>query len=78
MSEMVNKIADAMAESEPWSQFWSLDDARKLARVAIEAMREPTEAMVHAAFDLDEVVSGLLVSPIPEKTWGAMIDEALK
>lgn len=67
MSEMVERVARAM--------YGNLDqrgDALVKAQRAIEAMREPTEAMVQAArtsapYDRDVT-----------ETWPLMIDEALK
>ncbi len=76
MSEMVERVARvarAMVESRPipeghirgdvdWSFF------RALARAAIAAMREPTEAMRKAAWNYIGVESTV---------WQTMIDEAL-
>lgn len=59
------------------------DDWRAVARAAIEAMREPTEAMCKAGNALT-LVSGTMSGcwsdhhPEPEYAWGAMIDAALK
>lgn len=41
MSEMIDRVAEAMANAD------SQADYTTLARTAIEAMREPTEAMLH-------------------------------
>jgi hypothetical protein len=46
--------------------------AREVARAAIEAMREPTEAMAKGAWDRAD--DNYL---IPEAVWRAMIDAAL-
>jgi hypothetical protein len=73
MSEMVDRVAAAIRESEAY--WWNRDDepddglAETLARAAIEAMREPTLAVLEAGpsepyMDID--------------VWRAMIDEALK
>ena len=45
------------------------DYYQRMARTAIEAMREPTEAMIDAAPISDEEAAEI---------WPAMIDEALK
>jgi hypothetical protein len=77
MSGMVERVAKAIAEvltrdrPHPVSgRGYCLlivedEDAKEMARAAIKAMREPTEAMVHAA----------LVTP---DEWAMAIDEALK
>jgi len=44
-----------------------------MARAAIDAMREPTEAMVNAGYDV-----GYSPDPLPtDEVWRAMIDAAL-
>ncbi len=48
------------------------------ARAAIEAMLEPTEAMVSRTYDSDILGSPQPGNPDPEVTWRAMIDTALK
>lgn len=35
--EVVEKAAKAMYAAEPWSTFWSIEDARSLSRAAIAA-----------------------------------------
>ena len=84
MSEMVERVARAMcaaAEDDwDWSVFYIVDANdtaetgrevyRDMARATIEAMREPTDAM-------------LLADPrremdLSEESWEAMIDAALK
>lgn len=82
MSEMIERVARKMAgqymiddgfgedsrrgaeQGEMWKNF------RASARAAIEAMREPTEAMIDAAYEhaLDENAKGV---------WQDMIDAAL-
>lgn len=42
--EDVEKAAQAMFRSEPWSSFWAFDDAVKLARVALEAVGYGSQA----------------------------------
>lgn len=85
MNEMVERIARAMAEEEHPATDWELIDEpytgdrgalfrdywRRIARAAIAAMREPTEAMVQAArasapYDRDVT-----------ETWPLMINAAL-
>lgn len=44
--ERVERAAEAMHSSQPWSSFWSLDDARLLARAAITAYLGDTHVVV--------------------------------
>lgn len=90
MSEMIERLERCLYEY--WADhyqglhtkvpFESLSEVernfgRGMARAAIEAMREPTEAMIRAAYAADQVNanSGGLVAP--EKAYPAMIDAAL-
>ena len=79
MSEMVDRVAKAIA-LQSHAESPCLED---LARRAIEAMREPTEAMVCAG-DEQIIVAlndhgGVRRDPTPAQgTWVSMIDEALK
>jgi hypothetical protein len=69
MSEMVERVAQALADAE----YRSYDgDANhyEMARAAIAAMREPTDDMICAAKDEDMAWN---VGDV----WRAMIDEAL-
>jgi len=80
---IVNKTfgGDGFMNKHPdtWANYKAeVDEARGKARRAIEAMREPTEAMCMAADALDTISGGVLMTPIPAKAWEAMIDEALK
>lgn len=91
MSEMIEEVAKAMWDvrrahangAGVFLEFWGDGTIPKAngimqeARAAIEAMREPTDAMVNAANALDEVSKGVLITPIPERAWEAMIDAAL-
>jgi hypothetical protein len=74
MSEMVERVAKhialALAEAHAEREVPEPDDFRKAARAAIEAMQEPTEAMVEAG---DETLADCA-----RRHWEAMIDEALK
>lgn len=72
MSEMVERVAEALAKSDKYTS-----DYTALARAAIEAMREPTEGMTNAAFNIE-----LWDQPINEHcaqdVWQTMIDAALQ
>ena len=82
--EMVERIAQAMldkliADDEPLA-YWAMParscfdgyfDLKKLAKVAIAAMREPTQAMENAGNDYD-------CTPLAVDVWRDMIDAALK
>jgi len=78
MSEMVERVARVMWNAHvgptiAWDDnFWRDSDIEWLerARIAIAALREPTEAMVAAANQLNH--------PRDVEVWRAMIDEALK
>ena len=49
-----------------------------MARVAIEAMREPTEGMVKRGSDLDDWSTGWCCPAFAKEHWIAMIDAALE
>jgi len=81
MSEMVERVARAIFSSQqmpgddpdflkahPWTQSACL----QASRAAIEAMREPTKAMVDAADPYGIIRANF------EAAWEDMIDEALK
>lgn len=71
MSEMVERVAKAiMARFNDPLPF----HAEELARAAIEAMREPTNAMERAGDEYGRFTNG----PSACVVWEAMIDEALK
>ena len=91
MSEMVERVARAIwqesvgrADWYKWETFrpdaWGRCLSMAQARAAIEAMREPTEAMIEAARNEDD--PGFCDEPgfaAPHKdAWQAMIDAALK
>jgi len=79
---MIEKIAEAIYERirkgarhmPPWAEQPETvkDWHRKIARAAVESMREPTDEMVAAAFAL-----GHEAQCAPE-VWEAMIDKALE
>jgi hypothetical protein len=72
MSEMVERVAKAMALADGGNAYWK--PYMREARAAIEAMREPTDNMKFVAsntslgFSPGDVADG----------WRLMIDEALK
>ncbi len=51
---------------------------RPMAKSAIEALRDPTEAMVDEAVLVDEEMSVQAPQKAVKMIWWAMIDEALK
>jgi hypothetical protein len=69
MSNMIERVARAMCAADGGSQEVDVHHYLDMARAAIEAMREPTEAMCEAA---DAVECNQ-----PECIWQAMIDAAL-
>lgn len=91
MTEMLERVAEAI-DPMPWSDLaaatWSpiqvvnaKHAARVAARHAIEAMREPTQAMVDEAEAADDPGSSIFGDP-PEPcrhadAWRIMIDVAL-
>ena len=70
MNDMVERVARAIIREFPGDCAWG--DAVAMARAAIAAMREPTEAIRDAA--------GKLISTqhLQADIWRAMIDAALK
>lgn len=66
MSEMMMRVARALSDADHMAD----GDYRKLARAAIEAMREPTEAMI--ASDQLPYSPGEMIG-----FWEIMIDAAL-
>lgn len=77
---MVERVADRIWKSHGWALGDDVDfaDVLKIARAAIEAMREPTEAMAVAGEDVVAApfVGGRLTDP--SAVWSAMIDAAQK
>jgi hypothetical protein len=72
MSEMVERVADALKRKiGP-----SIDPrvCEMAAKIAIEAMREPTEAMLRAAKDRDDPFD---IPAFADEHWQAMIHAAL-
>jgi len=75
---MIERVARAMLATGPltWDQIHpkSQSDYIKMARAAIAAMREPSEAMIkEGAYGSGEDSAGVACG-----AWKAMIDEALK
>lgn len=70
MSEMVERVARAIAEARFGIGCPVDGDDRIAARAAIEAMREPTDAMVDAAYGRERTGT-------ERGNWRAMIDAAL-
>ena len=60
-------------EPEDIKAYW-----RGQARAAMESMREPTEAMLAAANDIDRGAGDPFVPPELDESWPVMIDAALK
>lgn len=90
MSEMIERVARALAEAggEDPNNTWMFYENK--SRAAIEAMREPTEAQLEAAEDIvvgfDDFACGdgniyLGIPGYPQKArdvWAALVDAALK
>jgi hypothetical protein len=83
MSEMRERVARAIHQERyggqiPWGRFPDAEEeCRQEARAAIEAMREPTEAMM-AAVDCGGEKADWLAGKAWKAGWQAMLDEALK
>jgi hypothetical protein len=76
MIKMIERVARALCEADGQQydagHFGTLRDCyRWEARIAIEAMREPTKGMVLAGIRSD-------ADDFPHAVWRAMIDAALK
>lgn len=80
MNEMIERVAKAISERLDEEMAVRSHLAEALARIAIEAMREPTDAMCEAALDTGAVDNGVFhIHPDAIKTlMHAMIDAALK
>lgn len=81
MTNMVEKVAEALwAAQEPRQTAWAREihrrDYERLARAALEALREPTEAMLDASF-IDDGRGSDVDWVLATKVWQAMIDAAL-
>lgn len=71
---MVDRVARAITPCWEAAHEFDRENYRHIARCAIEAMREPTQAMNKAAYD----ASACEFPDDAEKCWQTMIDEALK
>ncbi len=84
MSETIDRLAREMMKAEPWSSFWSEDDARKLVRAVVVALREPTvEIVTYGAKALDHpsvYMGGPSAGSVRYATraWSTMIDAVLR
>ncbi len=78
MSEMIERVAAALCEHEGGTFAIDADVYRSRSRTAIKALREPTEAMIKAADDMD--INSMDFTPTGGllEVWQAMIDQALK
>jgi hypothetical protein len=76
---MIERVARAICEAKLWPGAWeketegNREEWRMLARAAIEAMREPTDAMLACGEQW-----GLPSDPMGLKRWQEMIDAALE
>ena len=80
--DMVDRVASAFAGLHITTASGTVVSPGAVARAAILAMREPTEAMIDAALH-DYATHGPRQSPFGQDgsfaaTWQAMIDEVLK
>jgi hypothetical protein len=75
MNEMIERVARKICKhrQDSWESIPErvMDDYLSCARVAIEAMREPTDAMQKSVCDI------LFDDPNARRIWQAMIDSAL-
>jgi hypothetical protein len=82
--DMIERVARALIDQigSPWP-YGKMDPAvrrlwRDHARAAIEAMREPTEAMLTTETTYGTPLDGYLDDTCAEAVWDAMITAALK
>jgi hypothetical protein len=73
MSEMVHRLAHILMDAD-----LEFESYHSVAIRLIEAMREPTEAMVNAGYDADNGEDRNLGAKGAREAWTLMIDEALK
>lgn len=83
-SEMIERVAkvigDALTDRDGWlKKSYSDDDVLAMARAAVEAMREPTAAMIDAGCEAGFRASGDQCRDENHEppSWRAMIDAAL-
>jgi hypothetical protein len=86
MSEMVERVARAMFEDdqfdyEPkmptWEETGAREEYRRKAKIAIRAMREPSEAMIDAAYTGYDSEGFGIGRHDALTVWQAMIDATL-
>ena len=77
---MIEKVAQAIADNANTPFPLNIEDARYAAIAAIEAMREPTEAMKDAPYEaeIDFGPGGGDNDAGAENVWQAMINAALE
>lgn len=78
MSEMIERVAREISACCKNDSDWEL--RKRMARAAIEAMREPTEKMIEAGTVGWDALDGSGIRPMfaPQRPYRAMIDAALK
>lgn len=76
MSEMVERGTSAILAKVPSGYGMTQAEAAGYAMAVIEAMRDPTAAMIEAASRTDRETDQYCATG--EEHWQAMIDEALK
>ncbi|RVG88689.1 hypothetical protein [Sinorhizobium meliloti] len=85
MSTMVDRVGRAILDEAknfgPLAHHMGDVFERRLARAAIEALMEPTDAMLDAVADEEDrrgIPSGVIGALIAEEAWPLMIQAALK
>lgn len=73
MSEMIDRVARALAKAADDDYVSHMEFWRLYARAAIEEMREPTDAMEYAGATVADNIANVEA----EACWKAMIDVAL-
>jgi hypothetical protein len=78
MSEMVNRVREALIEANKTEGLLFSELMTLFARAAIAAMREPTESMLGAPFEFFAIAHPWASKDNRRSHWQSMIDEALK
>lgn len=79
VSEMVGQVGLRIgAELRDMGALLTVEEGRRIARAAIEAMREPNEAMMSAVFDKSGNHGHDLGGGVFVRAWGFAIDAALE
>ena len=76
MSEMFDRIVGVVVGPGAMCRM-PLDEAEDVARDILAAMREPTEAMLHAAVSVYPEHGGTMCETCAREYWQAMIDANL-